>query len=258
MPEITEYAQGTPSWAELSTTSETAALEFYGALFGWADDPQPAGPDMIYHMQKSNGLEAAAIFQQSEDERNQGIPPHWTTYFTVENVDQIAEKAAQTGGKVVFGPFDVFEAGRMAVLQDRQGAVFAAWQPKSHIGSRVKYEPNSVNWSELLTTDPEDAGAFYSGLFGVETGKMPGPVDYTLLKVQGTDVAGFMQITSEMGPIPPNWMVYFGVVNTDESVAKAESLGGTVLYPATDIPDIGRFAVLQDPQGAAFSVIALA
>ena len=77
MPEVTKHAPGTPSWFELSTTDEKGALEFYGALFGWVDEPQPMGENVFYHMQKLNGLEAAAIYQQQEEERNQGVPGTW-------------------------------------------------------------------------------------------------------------------------------------------------------------------------------------
>ena len=68
------------------------------------------------------------------------------------------------------------------------------------------------------------------------------------------DVAGMMEITEEMGPIPPHWGVYFGVDDADAAVKKAESLGGSIIIPAMDIPEIGRFAGIQDPQGAMFSV----
>lgn len=254
MPEFTSHVQGTPSWAELSTSDDKAALAFYSALFGWTDDPQEMGPNMVYHMQKLNGLEAAAIYQQGEEEKGQGVPPHWNTYFTVDDVDQSAAKAGQLGATVIFGPMDVFEAGRMAMLQDRQGAMFALWEPKAHIGVRIKNETGALIWNELLTTDPEDATQFYSGLLGMGSSKMPGPMDYTLLNVGGTDVAGVMAITAEMGPVPPHWSVYFGVDDVDAAAKKAESLGGTMVVPPMDIPEIGRFAGLRDPQGAMFSI----
>ena len=254
MPEFTSHPQGTPSWADLSTTDDKAALVFYGALFGWTDDPQEMGPGMYYHMQKLNGLEAAAIYQQGEDEKGQGVPPHWTTYFTVDDIEQTAAKAEQSGATVIMGPMDVFDAGRMAMLQDRQGAMFAVWQPKAHIGVRIKNETGALMWNELLTTDPEDATQFYSGLLGMGSSKMPGPMDYTLLNIGGTDVAGVMAICEEVGPVPPNWTVYFGVDDADATAKKAESLGGSIIVPAMDIPEIGRFAGLQDPQGAMFSV----
>lgn len=209
---------------------------------------------MYYHMQKLNGLEAAAIYQQGEEEKGQGVPPHWNTYFTVDDVDQSAAKAKQSGATLFLEPMDVFDAGRMAYVQDPQGAMFALWQPKEHIGSRVKGETGAIMWNELLTSDTEDATKFYSGLLGLNSSKMPGPMDYTMLNVAETGVAGVMAITSEMGPVPPNWTVYFGVDNVDAAIKKAESLGGSIVVPAMDIPEIGRFAGLQDPQGAMFSV----
>ena len=254
MPEVTAHAPGAPSWAELSTTDADGALAFYSAIFGWVDDPQPMSEDWFYHMQKLNGLEAAAIFQQGREERSQGVPPHWNTYFTVDNVDSVAQQAGQLGGSVLFGPMDVFDAGRMAMLQDPQGAFFAVWQPKQHIGARVKDEPGALTWNELQTSSADAAAEFYGGLLGLERGETMGEMDYTLLRAQGTEVAGVVQIAPDWGPVPPNWAIYFGVADVDETVAKVQSLGGGVLVPGTDIPEIGRFAVLRDPQGAVFCI----
>jgi predicted enzyme related to lactoylglutathione lyase len=254
MPEVTAHSPGTPSWAELSTTDEAGALAFYGALFGWVDNPQQIGENWYYHMQKLNGLEAAAIYQQGEEEKNKGVPAHWNTYITAENVDAVAEKASQTGGKVLMGPMDVFDAGRMAMLTDPQGASFAVWQPKQHIGVRVKHDPGAMTWNELLTSDPDAAIEFYGGLLGLERGETMAPMNYTLIRAHGEEVAGVMQISPDMGPMPPMWNIYFAVANVDESAAKAQSLGGNVVVPPMDIPDIGRFAYLSDPQGGFFSI----
>jgi predicted enzyme related to lactoylglutathione lyase len=254
MPEVTSYAQGAPSWAELSTTDEAGALAFYSALFGWADDPQEIGPNWYYHMQRVNGLEAAAIYQQGEEELGHGVPPHWNVYLTVESVDDVAEKTAQNGGAVLFGPMDVFEAGRMAMLQDRQGAAFAVWQPNQHIGARVKLEPGAMAWNELLTTDKEDAIAFYQAVLGIERGETMAPMDYTLVRAGGTEVAGMMQMTPDMGELPPYWGVYFAVADVDATLEQAQSIGGTVTFPAFDIPGVGRIGGLMDPQGATFTI----
>ena len=229
-------------------------MEFYSAIFGWVDDPQPIYENWSYHMQKLNGLEAAAIYQQQADERKLGVPPHWNTYFSVTNVDESVARVQQAGGSLLFGPMDVFAAGRMAMLQDRQGAAFAVWQAEGHIGCRVKGEPGAIMWNELMTSDQTDATEFYTGLLGLGSGSMEGPMEYTLLKVSGDDVAGVMQITEGMGPVPPNWMVYFGVANVDDTTSQAEALGAIVLVPGTDIPGVGRFATIQDPQGAVFGM----
>lgn len=260
MPEVTSYAPGTPSWSELSTTDEAGALAFYGALFGWEDEPNEMGPGSYYHMQKVRGLYACAIYQQGEEERTQNVPPHWNIYFTVEDVENTIGSITRNGGQVVFGPMDVFEAGRMAMCQDPQGAFFAIWQPKMHIGAQVKLETGAMFWHELLTTDREAAIEFYIAALGVERGTVMQPQEYAMINAGGTEVAGVMQITPEMGEFPPHWTVYFGVDDVDAAVEKAQSLGATVYVPGTDIvplegqPAIGRFAALGDPQGAAFSI----
>ena len=104
----------------------------------------------------------------------------------------------------MFDPMDVFTEGRMAMLQNRQGAAFAVWQPQDHIGCRIKREPRAVMWNELTTSDGSDATDFYTGLLGLDSGEMEGAMEYTLLKAAGDDVAGVMQITEEMGPVPPH------------------------------------------------------
>ena len=254
MPEVTAHLHGAPSWAELDTNDEAGALTFYSAIFGWADDPQPMTDTWTYHMQRLNGLEAAAIYKMSEEEAAQGIPPHWTTYFTADDVDAAAEKAPQLGGSVLFGPMDVFEFGRMVMLQDPQGATFAVWQPKQHIGCRIKHDPGAMTWNDLMTSDRNAAIGFYNGLLGIESSQGTGDMEYIMIKVGDTEVGGVMEITPDMGPVPPCWTVYFAVVNVDETVAKVQSLGGGVVVPATDIPDGARFAALTDPQGAYFSI----
>ena len=260
MPEVTSHAPGAPSWFELSTTDESGALSFYSALFGWENEPHEMGPNWNYNMQKVQGQYACSIYQQGEEERSQNVPAHWNTYFTVSNVDETAETVKQTGGNVVFGPMDVFEAGRMAFCQDPQGAFFAIWQAKQHIGAGIKGETGAMCWNELLTTDRNAAIDFYIAALGIERGEVMQPMEYAMLRAGGTEVAGVMQITPEMGQFPPHWTVYFGVENVDAAVEKAQSLGGNVYVPGTDIvpvegqPAIGRFAALADPQGAPFSI----
>ncbi len=270
MPEVTSYAPGAPSWVELSTTDEDGALAFYSALFGWEDDPQEMGPNWYYHMQKTSGRNACSIYQQGEEERSQNVPPHWNTYFTVVDVEAAIGAITQNGGQVVFGPMDVFEAGRMAMCQDPQGAFFAIWQPRQHIGAEVKNETGAMFWSELLTTDLSAAIDFYTAALGVERGDAMQSQQvehgdamqsqYVMLKAGGENVAGVMQITPEMGEFPPHWSVYFGVEDADASAGIATSLGANIFMPPTDIvsvegqPPIGRFATMADPQGAVFSI----
>ena len=102
------------------------------------------------------------------------------------------------------------------------------------------------------------AAAFYTGLLGWETEKQPmGDFVYTYFRQGERRNGGMMPIMPEMEPIPPHWAVYFAVDNCDEKAAHATALGGKALVPPTDVPGVGRFSLLQDPQGAAFAIIKL-
>lgn len=136
MAEVKSHQQGMPCWAELSTTDEKGALKFYSALFGWKDKPEPMGPGQYYHMQQIRGLNVSALSQQQPEEKAHGVPSHWRMYFAVKSADETAKKAKQAGGNLLMEPFDVFDAGRMAMVQDPQGAMFGIWQARAHTGFR--------------------------------------------------------------------------------------------------------------------------
>ena len=206
MPEVTEYAPGTPSWAELSTPDEAGSLSFYSAMFGWQDDPQEIGEGSgwYYHMQKLNGQYACSIYKQGEEERSQNLPPRWNVYFTVNNVDESVETIKRSGGTVVFGPMDFFEAGRMAFCQDPQGAFFAIWQAKQHIGAGVKFDVGAMCWNELLTTDRSAAIEFYLAALGMERGYVAEAMDYPMLKAGGTErLPAFQKLPAICPPCRP-------------------------------------------------------
>jgi len=125
MPEFTSHIQGTPSWAELTTSDYQGALTFYSALLGWEDEANEMSPGMYYHMQKLEGLEVAALYQQGDEEKQQGVPPYWKVYFTVDDIRKSAAQAKESGVSVIFGPMEAFDAGYAVILQDSQGAVLA-------------------------------------------------------------------------------------------------------------------------------------
>ena len=251
MAEVTKYEPGAFSWAELATSDSAGAKSFYTKLFGWSFVDSPAGPDMIYTRLQKGGKDVAALYH---DPRESGMPPHWNTYFTVKSADETAKKAEAAGGKIAMAPFDVMTFGRMAVIQDPQGAFFALWEPKDHIGAQRVGETGAACWVELDTTDPAAAESFYTRLFPWTAKRSP---EYTEWQLSGTSIGGMMKIPKEWGPVPPNWLVYFMVDDADASVAKAGGLGATTIVPGMDIPNMGRFAVLKDPQGAVFAVFAV-
>ena len=258
MQETPEYAPGTFCWVELATSDQDAAKKFYTELFGWSFHDNPMGPGMVYTMLKSDDKEVGALYKMMPEVSAQGIPPHWMSYASTQNADDSAAKAQSLGGTILQAPFDVMEHGRMAVIKDPTGAVFSLWQAKQHKGAGLVNVPGSLCWNELMTTSTIQAGDFYSGLFGWGKDVQNfGPMEYTMFTNGGRPTAGMLQITPEMGNIPPNWLVYFAVDDCDAKVQQATELGATVMKPADDIPEIGRFAILTDPQGAAFALIKL-
>jgi predicted enzyme related to lactoylglutathione lyase len=258
MPEMNEYSSGTFCWIDLGTTDASGAKRFYGELFGWGFNDQPAGPDIVYTMLQIAGKDVAALYELDEEMQSQGIPPSWLSYVSVSSADDTAQKAKELGGRVIKEAFDVFDVGRMAIVQDPLGATFALWQPRSHIGARLINQPATLCWNELMTTDVDKAERFYTELFGWKSEvQQMGPTTYTTFQNGERPAAGMLAISKEMGEIPPNWMVYFAVDDCEKSVDKAKSLGGKIDAPTTEIRGVGRFAVVQDPQGAHFAFIQL-
>lgn len=255
MQEAPQFKPGTFCWVELGTTNAGAAKGFYKELFGWDYHDSPGGPDMIYTMIKSNGKDVGGLYQMPSNMLEQGIPPHWLNYISVANADEATAQAKAAGGAVMNGPFDVANAGRMSVIQDPTGGVFAIWQAKDNPGAGVYGKTGTYCWQELGTGDTKKAGDFYVTLFGWGTEQFPGPMDYTVFKNGEQGIAGMYQITPEMGPIPPHWLTYFAVDDCDATVQKATENGGSVMKPAEEIQGVGRFAILRDPASAVFAVL---
>lgn len=261
MSEITKHVAGTFSWAEVVTTDQDGAKRFYSELFGWKINDVPMGPGDVYTLFMLRDKPVAAACKRSPEMAAQGVPPHWGNYIDVASADATAKKVEGLGGKLIAPPFDVMDVGRMAVLQDPTGAVVSLWEARQHPGAGIINEVGTMVWTELLTNDTAKAEAFYTALFGWKAEKQNvGDMKYTTFSISGQTrgFGGMMAISPEMGPMPPNWGVYFGTDDTDATVERTQRMGGKVLVPAMDIPGVGRCATLTDPQGAAFSVIKFA
>jgi uncharacterized protein len=275
------YPPGVPCWVDTSQPDPEAAAKFYGCLFGWEfEDRMPADSPGRYLVGRLRGRDVAGVGSQPE-----GMPPTavWNTYVCVESADEAAAKAKDAGGQVLMEPFDVVDAGRMAVLADPEGAVFCVWQPKGTVGAQLVNEPGTWNFSELNTQDPDRAAAFYGELFGwvaqtLDSGEAGG--DFTMFRLPGYGdhlaerdpgirerqsevgapegfedaVAWLVPMTGDQFPegTPPHWSITFAVDDADATAARAAELGGTVLAPPFDAPWV-RMTVLSDPQGAVFT-----
>src|SRR5205807_5041967 len=250
-----EHAPGNFCWIELATTDGPGAKKFYTELFGWEAQDSPVGPDMVYTMLRLNGKDVGALYQKGEMMKD--VPTHWASYVSVTGADETVAKAKSLGGTIRQEAFDVMDIGRMAVITDPTGATFCIWEPKKHKGLGVKGETNSLCWNELLTNDTDKAIDFYTKLFGWKTKTDSGATPYTEIINGEEHIGGIMQIQPHMGPMPPNWGIYIAVDDCDGTAQRATASGGRQYVPPTDIPKVGRFAVLSDPQGAVFSIIKL-
>jgi predicted enzyme related to lactoylglutathione lyase len=248
MTEMTKYPPGMFCWIELATPDRIAAQKFYTSLFGWSTKEIPISNDEVYVMLQKNGKTVAALYE------NKNVPPNWLSYVAVESVDDAAKTARDLGANLLQEPFDVMTAGRMAAVQDRQGAVFALWEGRGTPGLELRDETHTLCWNELMTSDAGAAQTFYQSLFNWNLKVSPG---YTEVHVGEKPAGGIMQIAPEMHGMPSHWQPYFLVDDADATLRKAQSLGTTEHFGPMDIEHVGRFAVLHDPKGASFAVIAM-
>jgi uncharacterized protein len=257
MPEIADYKPGTPSWVDFASPDLGASIEFYGALFDW-DVPEAENSEQTggYRQAMRGGRPAAGMMPQMQE----GQPAAWSTYISVEDAEATAAAVREAGGTLIAEPMAVMDLGTMAVFADPAGAVFGVWQPGTFPGAGIVNEPGAIAWNELNTRDLGVAREFYGAVFDWDfaTEEMGEAGSYTTISRHGGLVGGILDMAERGVPetVPAHWQVYFGVEDTDATVEAAEVAGGGVMVEPIDIP-AGRFAVLTDPHGAGFAVIAL-
>jgi len=251
MSTVDRYAQGTPSYVELTAPDQQAAKAFYGPLFGWEFEDVDLGEAGVYVAASVQGDSVAGIAGQPP----QGHPASWGVYIAVDDVDATTARVAGSGGTVEAGPFDVLELGRMSSVRDPTGARVNLWQAGQSIGSVRVNEPGCPIWHELNSPDLPTATRFYAEVLGVEWQAVPMETgdDYTCLMAEGRPVGG--AIPPPMEGIAPHWEVYLNVEDCDASLARAVELGGSELLPAYDLAGVGRTALVRDPQGALFGLL---
>ena len=273
MPERDGYLPGVPCWIDSSQPDPAAGAAFYRDLFGWdVENVMPEASGGAYFIGRLHGGDVAAIGSQPEGAVG---PATWNTYIWVENADETAEQVRGAGGSILSAPFDVMDAGRMAVCADPEGAAFCIWEGNRHRGAQVVNEPGALNFNGLNTRDVEGAKAFYGAVFGWETldlgggalaWTLPGYGDHLEERDPGirdrvTELGGpkgFEDVVASLNPIGADqdevrahWSVTFGTNDADATAAKAAELGGTVIVPPLNAPWV-RMTVIADPQGATF------
>lgn len=241
---------GEPIWFDLVTPDLEAAKDFYRKIFGW--DYVDTGADFgHYHLALKQGRNVAGIIPAQPDVP---MPPSWTVYFSSDDAAADTARVKELGGQVLSEAMVVGDLGSMAICADPMGAVFGLWQAGTHIGVEVDGEHGAMAWCEVNTPDSAAARDFYGKLFNLTPHRMEGDTEYYILQRGEQMICGILQMDANWEGIPPHWMNYFAVDNTDATVEKATAAGGKVMVPAFDMP-YGRMAVLGDPGGAAFSIV---
>jgi uncharacterized protein len=248
MGERTSYTPGTFCWVDLVVEDQDAAKAFYAGLFGWDYEDFPTPDGSVYSVARVDGHAVAAVVPLPDP----SMPPHWNCYVSVEDADAVAGRAAELGATIVLPAGDVGDSGRVAILQDPQGAILSLWQPGRHVGAGVVNVPGALTWNDLLSPDVEASAGFYRELFGWDIGEIPGAEGQYWSIANGDIKNGGVM------PLPPGghpaWNLYFAVADTEATLARAGELGGQVVMGPMEVPT-GRFAIIRDPQNAVFSVV---
>jgi len=242
----TAWPAGTPCWIDYGAADIDATKAFYADVLGWqytGGEPEYGG----YLTCEVKGLPAAGMAPRMDPT----AAPSWTTYFATDDADATAARIADAGGSVVMAPMDVGPMGRMAIARDPQGNAFGIWQAGQHTGVRIYNEPGALVWNEAAVDDAEAARAFYGKVFGFRFDEVEGAGGYTTFATGEAPLGG---LGAHQEGSPKGWTTCFSVGSTDKAVDAVTSAGGKVTMAATDTP-FGRFAVLEDPWGAAFSVM---
>lgn len=247
-------------WFELNTTEPEAAKAFYGRLFGWTFRDEAAPDGSAHSIAFLGDKPVGGLHRMGEPQRAAGVPPHWMPYAKVADVDEAVQRAVGLAAKVIVPPFDVTDQGRTAVLLDAVGGVITLWQARKLAGvARLPGAPGTVAWVQLAARDVAEASRFYSALFGWTPKNQPiGPTQFTTFHLGELLIAGLATMLEGAEHPPAAWMVYFAVDDCARALAIAETAGGQVLFPPMDMPGVGRFSMLADPQGAVVGVVQLA
>jgi uncharacterized protein len=243
----TPWPNGTPCWVDYGAADLEAAKDFYAALLGWeyTEGSEEYGG---YLNALRNGEPAAGLDPRMDEHQ----PVAWTTYFATDDSAAAVDRIRRAGGTVLVEPMEVVPFGTMTIALDPQGTPFGLWQAAEHTGERIFNEPGSVTWNEASVEDPAAAREFYAAVFGFRFAPVEGVPDYTTFATGDRPLGGLGGVTPGL---PKGWLTCFAVADTDRAAAMTEARGGKVVTAPVDSP-FGRFAVLEDPWGALFEVLA--
>lgn len=245
---------GRPIWYELLTTDMKAAEAFYTPVVEWTVQPFEGSGQPYDTWIAKDGKAAGGVMKVPE---GMNWPPHWVFYVGTRTLEKTVADADRLGARAMSEVIAIPTVGRLRVMQDPQGAMFALFEPTAQ--DDVPETPPTdghTAWHELYTTDAEAAMTFYTQLFGwkpTEAMDMGEMGKYHMFG-RAFPLGGMMNKTKEMAQMPSHWGLYFEVPDVDTAAARVTANGGQILNGPMDVPGGGRIVNCMDPQGAAFSL----
>jgi predicted enzyme related to lactoylglutathione lyase len=236
------------------STDPEASRAFFEGLFGWTARVSEPGGEQSRHLRLEQGDRTVAALISLDPVH--GAPSHFVPYFAVGDVDAVCQAAEVSGGSVCHGPMDLGSAGRWALINDPGGGLFTAWcgtEPYPDPPAPERSE-GLFGWEQLLAVDAVRASSFYAETLGWSVREVHmGGSPYFLFDAGPIEVAGCLPRPPGT-PGPSSWLSYVSVADVDGCAARATELGGAIHVAPSDIPGVGRFAVLAEPTGAMFAV----
>jgi predicted enzyme related to lactoylglutathione lyase len=236
------------------TTDPAAARTFYGKVVGWKPVAWDRDPSYTFWMTGKTPM--GGLMALSAEAAAAGARPGWMSYIGTDDIEATVRDVERLGGKVLRAAWEIPSVGKIAILQDPQGAVFAVYSPSTVPSPKYPVAVGDFSWHELATTDPDAAFGFYQELFGWQaTGSHDmGPAGiYRMFGLDGHSFGGVYRKPAEM-EAPPHWLVYAKVRDIEKAAAAAQAAGGAVVNGPMEVPGGGWIAQIVDPQGAAFAV----
>lgn len=251
------YTHGRFCWVDLVAHDMSSSIKFYTDLFGWTVEDQDPDSEHDYTRFLYEGETVAGIGQMSDEMIDDGVPPTWNSYISVDDIEAAVDEAEALGATIVTPPMQVVDAGWTAFVEDPTGATVAFWQANEHNGATRVNEPATFCWNELNTRDAEVARDFFRDLLGwTYEENTDSEAPYFIIQNEERSNGGMLQMTEDWEGVPPHWMVYFAVSDLDRGAERVQELGGALRHGPFDTP-MGRMAMVTDPEGAAFHLIAL-
>lgn len=254
--EFTSHKSGTFCWADLATSDTAGAKDFYGKIFGLVPFEMPTEAGMPYTMLNIQNKPAAALYDLAPEHKAMNIPPHWMNYVSCDDIKATVQKVKDNGGVVIMEPWEAAGYGIGAMFQDPEGAMLGLWQPISHIGASWKNIHGAYCWFEHASHGNEKTVEFYENVFGYSARtELMGDTLYTTFFLGEEPVAGLYVMPEMLKDLPCHWLVYFTVDSVDKALEVTIAEKGEILMPKMQVPGVGFFSVIRDPQGAVLGIV---